>query len=633
MTQKIPYGFWPSTISSDYLTAQSVRYSEIKLHDDKIYWLETRPNEKGRSVLVCYENEQAHEVLPSSISVRTRAQEYGGSCYCLTENAIYFINDQNQAIYQLGMNSRLIQQISPDGPYRYADLIIDQQHQRLIAVREHNKNENTHAISEIIAINLQDNSPGILITGDDFYSNPQISPCGDYLSYLSWNHPQMPWDGSCCFIADINSQGKITSKKLIAGSTTESIFHPQWSTTGQLYFVSDHNNWWNIYSWDGDNIRCIHQMDAEFATPQWVFGMSTYGFLNDHEIFCCYTQKGQWNLAIIDSETQQFITIENNFCDISCIATHNNQAAFIANTATESNQIFIYHDKKIKAITTATQYLTSDIAKAHSITFPTRDGEIAYGFYYPPTNSLYSSENNAIDNTDKKPPLIVLCHGGPTGACETGFNLKIQFWTHRGFAVIDVNYRGSTGYGRQYRDALKNNWGIKDVADVCSAAEYAITQGWVDPQKTIIRGSSAGGFTVLAALTFADSFAIGCSLYGIGDLEALAKDTHKFEAHYLDNLVGAYPQMRHIYQERSPIYHIEKLNCPVIFFQGLKDKVVPPVQAEAMVNALRQKNIDVEYVTFTEEGHGFRQADNIKILYEKELAFYQRLLHKIETAE
>jgi dipeptidyl aminopeptidase/acylaminoacyl peptidase len=633
MTQKIAYGFWPSSINADYLTAQSVRYSEVKLDDDKIYWLETRPNEKGRSVLVCYEKERMHEVLPSSISVRTRAQEYGGSCYCLEEKAIYFVNDQDQAIYQFNRDNCLIQQISPKGPYRYADLIIDQQHQQLIAVREHNQNNNSHTISEIIAINLRDNSSRILITGDDFYSNPEVSPCGKYLSYLSWNHPQMPWDGSCCFIADINSQGEITSKKCIAGSTTESIFQPQWSPSGQLYFVSDRSNWWNIYLWDGSQTKCIHQMNAEFATPQWVFGMSTYGFLSNNEIFCCYTQKGRWSLATINTKTSQFIPIEEDFCDISCITTCNNQAAFIASTTTESNQIFVYQNKKIKAITTARENLKyADIAKAQPIEFPTQYGEIAYGFYYPPTNSLHQTHNSDEDLSNK-PPLIVLCHGGPTGACETGFNLKVQFWTHRGFAVIDVNYRGSTGYGKQYRDSLKNNWGIKDVADVCSAAEYAIAQGWGDPQTTIIRGSSAGGFTVLAALTFADSFAIGCSLYGIGDLEALAKDTHKFEAHYLDNLVGAYPQMRHIYQQRSPIYHIEKLNCPVIFFQGLKDKVVPSAQAEAMVNALHQKNIDVEYVTFAEEGHGFRQADNIKILYEKELEFYQRLLRKSGIAE
>ena len=622
MTQKIPYGFWPSTITSDYLTAQSVRYSELKLHADKIYWLENRPHEKGRSVLVCYENEAVYELLPSSFSVRTRAQEYGGSCYCLAENIIYFVNDQDQAVYQFNQDTQQSQQISPNGPYRYADLMIDDKHQQLIAVREHYHDKNTHPLSEIIAINLHDHSLTIVVTGDDFYSNPQVSPCGNYFSYLSWNHPQMPWDGSCCYLSHLDAKGNIVSTQLIAGSTTESIFQPQWSPSGQLYFVSDRNNWWNIYAWDDNKIHCIHQMNAEFATPQWVFGMSTYGFLDDTKIFCCYTQNGQWNLAIINTNTRQFTSIENNFCDISGVVTNNHQAAFIATTATETNRIFLYKEGKINAITHTKQNVKSaDIAKVQPITFPTDNNETAYGFYYPPTNSLYSMDN-------KKPPLIILCHGGPTGACETGFNPKIQFWTSRGFAVIDVNYHGSTGYGKQYRDSLKNNWGIKDVADVCRAAEYAISQHWADPHNIIIRGSSAGGFTVLAALTFSDTFSLGCSLYGIGDLEALAKDTHKFEAHYLDQLIGPYPEAKNTYQQRSPIHHTEKLNCPVIFFQGLKDKVVPPDQAEAMVKALQKKNIAVEYITFAEEGHGFRQADNIKILYEKELAFYRGFLEK-----
>ncbi len=623
MTQKTAYGFWPSSITADYVTAQSTRYSETKLHHNTLYWLETRPNEKGRSVLVCYENQQTNEVLPASFSVRTRAQEYGGSCYCLTDDAIYFVNDQNQAIYQFKKDTQNIQQLSADGHYRYADLIIDSHHQQLIAVREHHQDRKQHPLCEIIAIDLDDGACKVLVKGDDFYSNPRVSPDGTQFSYLTWNHPQMPWDGSSCVVANIDTQGNLVSKKIIAGSSTESIFQPEWSPTGELFFVSDRNNWWNIYAWNGSTIRCICEMNAEFATPQWVFGMSTYGFLNDAEIFCCYTQKGQWNLAKINTNTHQFITLAEDFCDISSITTHNHQAAFIASSAIDSNRIFLYQKKTITAITTATHSLPiADIAKAQAIEFPTTENETAYGFYYPPTHS-----NIDTDEADK-PPLIILCHGGPTGACETGFNIKIQFWTNRGFAVIDVNYRGSTGYGRHYRDSLKYHWGIKDVADVCSAANYALSQGWVDPKKTIIRGSSAGGFTVLAALTFTNRFALGCSLYGIGDLEALTKDTHKFEAHYLDRLIGEYPQRRDLYIARSPIYHSEQLNCPVIFFQGLQDKVVPPEQAAAMVNALKQKNIPVKYVTFAEEGHGFRQADNIKLLYESELAFYQTFLGK-----
>jgi dipeptidyl aminopeptidase/acylaminoacyl peptidase len=566
MSQNLSYGFWPSSITTDDLTNQSIGYSEVKLWGDHIYWLETRPLEKGRSVLVCFHQNTIKEILPNTLSVRTRAQEYGGSCYCVTANIIYFVNDQDQAIYSFQIDTQLIRRISPKGHYRYADLIFDYKHQQLISIREYYRDHHSEPISDIIAINVSDDSIKILVSGEDFYSNPQVSPCGQYLSYLSWNHPQMPWDGTYCSVASFNAEGDVASSQLVSGSITESIFQPQWSASGKLYFVSDRSDWWNIYCWDGREIQCMQPMKAEFATPQWVFGMSTFGFLNDHEIFCCYSKNGQWKLATINTMNHQMTPVNTDFCDINAIATSNNRAAFIASDASEPSRIMIYQDKQMTAITPAKQSLdNADIAKANPIIFPTENGENAYGFYYPPTNKQF--DKTLRSNKDEKPPLIIMCHGGPTGACTTGFNIKIQYWTNRGFAVIDVNYHGSTGYGRQYRDSLKHFWGIKDVADVASAAQFAIDQSWADPQKIIIRGSSAGGFTVLAALTFTSRFSMGCSLYGIGDLEALTKDTHKFEARYLDSLVGTYPEMRSIYHQRSPINHIEKLNCPVIFFR------------------------------------------------------------------
>jgi len=619
MTQNNSYGFWSSPITLDYLTAQSVRYSEVKIFQDNIYWIETRPNEKGRCVLVCQQANQQVELMDSSTSLRTRAQEYGGSCYCLSESHIYFVNNEDQAIYAFDRQRQQKRRLSPEGKYRFADLSLDPREKKLLAIRETLSDSHSgFAETDIISINLSDQSLTSLVSGNDFYSNPQISPCGKFLSYLTWNHPQMPWDGSFCYLGSLDADGNIETTKLIAGSTTESIFQPLWSPKGELFFVSDRNNWWNIYTWKDNEAYCIREMNAEFAMPQWIFGMSTYGFINENEIVCCYSQNGQWNLALIDLVSNEFKSISSEFCDISCIATGNNSAAFIAATATESSQILKLKGRRLQSITQASSQLDKAfISKATPVEFPTSDGEKAYGFFYPPANPKVTVETNT------KPPLMVFCHGGPTAACETGLNLKVQFWTSRGFAVLDVNYRGSTGYGRKYRDALKKSWGVKDVIDLCSAAEHVINLHWVDPNLTIIRGSSAGGFTVLAALTFANRFSIGCSLYGIGDLEALAKDTHKFEAHYLDSLVGEYPAERDTYLQRSPIHHIQNLNCPVIFFQGLDDKVVPPSQAEAMVEALTQKNIRVEYIAFANEGHGFRQADTIKTLYEKELAFYQ----------
>lgn len=435
---------------------------------------------------------------------------------------------------------------------------------------------------------------------------------------ICWNHPQMPWDGTECYCADLNSAGEITTTQLIAGSKTESVFQPQWSPTGELFFISDRNNWWNIYRHSKTGAEIVCDMPAEFATPQWVFGMSTYGFINDQEIFCCFSQHGQWQLGLIDLASKTLQSIQSEFKDIAGVHCNNEYAYFFAASATQPTALYSFHQQTIKPLLAANKSALTqdDIAQPQAISFATSGNETAHGFYYAPKNKLITAPENTL------PLLIVMCHGGPTGATETSLNLKTQFWTSRGFAVLDVNYRGSTGYGRQYRDRLKNNWGITDVIDVCSGANYLIERGLVDKNKIAIRGSSAGGYTVLAALTFGDMFKAGASLYGIGDLEALAKDTHKFEARYLDSLVGEYPKEKAVYHARSPIHHIDQLNCPVIFLQGLKDKVVPPTQAEAMVAALTKKGIKNAYVTFAEEGHGFRQAESIQQAIEAELEFY-----------
>ncbi|RYY04275.1 MAG: S9 family peptidase [Gammaproteobacteria bacterium] len=622
MTQTYAYGHWPSPFSADLLTAQNLRISEPQPFGDDIFWLESRPAEKGRNALVQLSADgQRKDVVADSI--RTRAHEYGGSSYLVTSTRIFCVVDSDQRIYIFDRATSHFSALSPEGKFRYADFCWDEKHNRLLCVREdhshvdHNTQPKIEERSEIVAIDLKGNVQ-VLVSGADFYSNPRLNPAGDKLSYLCWNHPQMPWDGTECYIADVNSAGEIIATQLIAGSKTESIFQPQWSPTGELFLVSDRTNWWNIYRYTNQKTEVVCAVAAEFATPQWVFGMSTYGFLNENEIFCCFSQNGQWQLSLINIATNSWRMIESNFKDISGIFCKNQRAYFLAASATESSALYCFHDNKIEKISQGSNQLfkPEDISQPQAIEFSTSDSETAYGFYYPPQNSYVTPPANTL------PPLIVMCHGGPTGATETSLNIKIQFWTSRGFAVLDVNYRGSTGYGRLYRDRLKNNWGITDVIDVCSGANHLIERGLVDKNKVAIRGSSAGGYTVLAALTFSDNFKAGASLYGIGDLEALAKDTHKFESRYLDSLVGEYPAQQAIYRARSPINHIDQLNCPVIFLQGLKDKVVPSNQAEVMVAALTKKGIKNAYVTFAEEGHGFRQADNIKRAIEAELEFY-----------
>lgn len=622
MNNTYTYGNWPSPITADFLTTQNLRISELQACDDLVFWLESRPTEKGRNALVQFSTTGSRkDLLPEPHSIRTRAHEYGGASYLVTPERIFCVLDADQRIYIIDRITHVLTPLTSTGSFRYADFCWDKKHQRLICIREDhstvNHAEKSYEKSEIVAIDLKGKIQ-VLVSGADFYSNPRLNSTSDKLSYLCWNHPQMPWDGTKCFCADLNPAGDITETHLIAGSRTESIFQPQWSPKDELFFVSDRNNWWNIYRYSEQSAEIICDMPAEFATPQWVFGMSTYGFLNADEIFCCFSQNGQWNLGLINTNLKTFNKISNEFKDIAGVHCHNHQAYFLAARATQSSAPYrFYANHIIEALLPSNNSLEpEDISQPQAMSFPTDDGEIAHGFYYAPKNK------HRIAPDDSLPPLIVMCHGGPTGATETSLNIKIQFWTSRGFAVLDVNYRGSTGYGRQYRDRLKNNWGITDVTDVCSGARYLIEYGLVDENKIAIRGSSAGGYTVLAALAFSDTFKAGASLYGIGDLEALAKDTHKFEAHYLDSLVGEYPAQQDIYHARSPIHHIEQLNCPVIFLQGLKDKVVPPNQAEAMVAALTAKGIRNAYITFAEEGHGFRQAESIKQAIEAELKFY-----------
>lgn len=637
MKQTHPYGQWPSPITAEMLTQQSAKLSEIRACDDTLFWLESRPAEKGRNALVQLSAAGiASDVLPAPHSIRTRAHEYGGASYLVTNNYIFCVLDADQRIYTIDRTTQALTPLSPEGSlasetkYRYADFCWDEHRQRLMCVREdHSHADHAKKIaerSEIIAIDLHSNT-SVLVSGADFYSNPRLSPEGDKLSYLCWNHPQMPWDGTECYCADLNAAGDIINTQLIAGSKTESVFQPQWSPSGELFFVSDRNNWWNIYQHSCDGIQVVCALDAEFATPQWVFGMSTYGFLNAQEIFCYFSQGGQWQLGVIDIAAKTLNIIQSEFTDITGIHCHKERAYFFAASAMQANGLYCFNKQTLRALRTTGQHLLTheDISVAQAISFSTRDNEIAHGFYYAPKNKLISAPENTL------PPLLVMCHGGPTGAAETSLNLKLQFWTSRGFAVLDVNYRGSTGYGRQYRDRLKNNWGITDVIDVCSGANYLIERGLVDKNKIAIRGSSAGGYTVLAALTFSDVFKAGASLYGIGDLAALASDTHKFEARYLDSLVGEFPKEKAVYDARSPIHHIEQLNCPVIFFQGLKDKVVPPAQAEAMVAALTNKGIKTAYVTFAEEGHGFRQAETIQQAASAELAFYEDVFNTKES--
>ena len=567
---------------------------------------------------------QTVDVTPSPFNVRTRVHEYGGGSFVVHNGTIYFSNFADQRLYRQTGNAEPQPLTSSEGDLRYADALVDQQRQRLICVREDFTTGEREPANTLISINLENGADiQVLAAGSDFYASPRLSPDNSHLAWLSWNHPNMPWDSTELWVAPFNADGSLSQPQKVAGGVDESIFQPEWSLDGILHFVSDRTGWWNLYRWHNNAVDPLHPMDAEFGLPQWVFGMSTYGFVSANRIICTYTQKGIWHLACLDTTSKQLQPVETPYTEISSLKATNGRVVFSAASPTEATAIVELNvstgDIKVLQRSSQVEIDPGYVSIPQTIEFPTENGLTAYGLFYPPKNRDYTAPEA------EKPPLIVKSHGGPTSSTSSQFNLRIQYWTSRGFGFLDVDYGGSTGYGREYRQRLDGKWGIVDVDDCANGARYLAAQGLVDEKRMAIAGGSAGGYTTLCALTFRDTFQAGASYYGVSDLEALATDTHKFESRYLEGLIGPYPERKDIYQERSPIHYTDKLSCPVIFFQGLEDKVVPPNQAEMMVAALKAKGLPVAYVAFEGEQHGFRRAENIKRVLDAELHFYSQV--------
>lgn len=622
-----PYGSWPSPLSARSLATASISFGDIVLDGDSIYWGESRPADDGRSVIVCQDaTGKITDITPSGYSVRSRVHEYGGGAYTVNNGCIYFVNDKDQQVYYQDYHQNLAGQVialTANKNCRYADLHVDKKHQQLICIEE-NHSEHGKVTNKLVAISLtKKNSIVTLASGHDFFASPTVSPNSKQLAWLTWDHPDMPWDMSQLWCADLSENGNIGEPRLIAGGENESIFQPQWSPAGDLFFVSDKSGWWNIYRYlDGKNI-CVLSAAAEFGLPQWVFAMSTYGFLDSTTLICCYNKLGIWQLATINYQNGSVAELALPFVAISGIRALQGRAVFIGSTNNRAPELISLAgglaDYSVIKRSSENALSEADVSLPEAITFPTSNNDLAHGFYYAPVNKKYTVDNEL-------PPLLVKSHGGPTAATTAAYNQKIQYWTTRGFAVLDVNYRGSTGFGKEYRQQLDGNWGIADVEDCVNGASYLAKEGKVDSTRMAISGSSAGGYTVLCALTFHDVFRTGASLYGISELEALARDTHKFESHYLDRLIGPYPEDKEKYFKRSPINYTEKLSTPIAFFQGSEDKVVPPLQAELMVDALDKKGLPVVYELFSGEQHGFRKADNIIRAIEGELYFYSKIL-------
>jgi dipeptidyl aminopeptidase/acylaminoacyl peptidase len=623
-----PYGSWKSPITSDLIVSKNISLGGATSVGEDIYWTELRPAEGGRIVIVRRTPDGAtHDVTPMPFNVRTTVHEYGGRCSVIDGNTVYFSNFADQRLYVQRPDAEP-QPLTTEVPgqtaaWRYADPVVDRPHNRLICVREDHSQEGREAENTLVAIDLNSGEQSVLVSGSDFYSTPRLSPDGTRLAWLSWNHPNLPWDGTGLWLAELDTDGSLGQATLVAGGEEESIFQPEWSPDGVLYFVSDRSGWWNLYRQAGAGVEAIYPLEAEFGMPQWVFGMNTYTFESAQRLVCTYTQKGNWYLATFDLATKRMTTLDLPYTYIQYPHAMPGKVLVTAGSPSQAASIVLLDlangQQEVLRRSSEIDIPASYFSTPQVIEFPTENGLTAFANYYPPANPDFSAPPGEL------PPLLVLSHGGPTSAAPTLFNLNLQYWTSRGFAVVDVNYGGSTGYGRVYRERLNGNWGVVDMDDCVNAARYLVARGEVDGEKLAIRGGSAGGYTTLCALTFRDVFKAGASYFGIGDLSPLVDETHKFESQYNVRLLGPYPEEAELYYQRSPINFVDQISCPMILFQGLEDKIVLPVQSETMFAAVRAKGIPVAYLPFEGEQHGFRKAENIKRTLDAELYFYSRI--------
>jgi dipeptidyl aminopeptidase/acylaminoacyl peptidase len=617
-----PYGTWPSPVTTELVTSGTASLASPRLDQDTLYWLESRPDQGGRVDLLRRRVDGATErVTSDEFNVRSRVHEYGGGAYAVGGGVVVFSHFADNRLY-LVRDGRTTP-LTPVSDHRYADLRVHPDRDLVLAVREDHAGDG-EPVTTIVALELGGEGVGtVLCAGADFYSDPELSDTG-VLAWTEWNHPAMPWDATRIRRGSL-VDGAVVDVTDVAGGATESAVHPRWAPGGELIFVSDRTDWWNLYA-ERDGVSTpLWPEAAEFATPQWVFGEQPYMVLDSSRLLVSRISEGVTSINLLDRSSQTLRPILPAGLYGALTAADGRAAALIEDPDRPARLALVdlttetWTDVRLAGERTLSpDWVSVPRAVSWPSTLDDVPGEV-HGWYYPPTNPGHTAPEGEL------PPLITISHGGPTSFSDTGFTVSLQYWTSRGFAVLDVNYRGSTGYGRPYRDALRGAWGIVDVADCAAGAAALADQGLADPRRLIVRGGSAGGYTTLQALTTTDTFTAGISFYGVADLEALARDTHKFEARYLDGLIGPYPEAIEIYHERSPIHHVDRLAVPLLLLQGSDDAVVPPNQAETMAAAVRAKGLPVAMIIFAGEGHGFRRADSIKAALEAQLYFLGRV--------
>ena len=622
-----PHGAWESPVAAAMLTQGALRFMELAADGGDVFWIESRPEEAGRYAAMRLAADGAlNEVTDPEHSARTLVHEYGGGAFIAADGIACYANFKDQRLYSRPTDASAdARPITPEGPFRYADATADRQRERLICVLEDHSGDG-EAENCIAAVPTDGGEPEPLHRGFDFYAAPRVSPDGRRLAWICWNHPRMPWDATELWLADIASDGALHNARRIAGDARgdESILEPAWGLDGVLFCVSDASGWWNIQRWTGDALAPVLAMEAEFGQPPWTFSSSCYAPLDADRLAVKYFLDGSRKIGVIDLASGRLREIETPFNSFGYDFAVSGNRLIVEAAAADSGAKIVAIDADSGEIEILRQGAApaldpACISEAEPISFPSAGGRTAHAYYYAPRNPAFQAPQGEL------PPLITFTHGGPTSRTEPGFSLAVQYWTTRGFGVVDVNYGGSTGYGTAYRRLLNGNWGIVDVEDCSAAADYLVGRGDVDPARLAIRGGSAGGYTTLCALAFTDTFSAGASHYGVSDAAALAEETHKFESRYLDTLIGPYPERAELYQQRSAMNALDRFNCPILFLQGDEDKIVPPNQSERMYDALRKQGIPVAYILFKGEQHGFRQSKNIIRAAESELDFYGRI--------
>ncbi|MCH8229374.1 MAG: S9 family peptidase [Chloroflexi bacterium] len=624
-----PYGSWKSPITARLIAAGGLKLAEVRVDGPDVYWLEGRPEEAGRYVIVRRSPDGSTvDINPERFNARNAVHEYGGGAYAVRDGVVYFANWDDQRIYRAS---------GGDGPVaitgepaiergdRYSDLTLSNDSRWILCVRERHQ-EGAEAVNELVAVPADGSGDvQVLATGHDFYSSPRQNDAGDRVCWLSWDHPNMPWDGCELWVANFDSAaGTVSNEQLATGGANVSIVQPEWAPDGTLVFISDESGWWNLTKWAGGKVEPVLAEEVDHGGPAWAFGFRTYAFTQDGAVVLKDSQGGRGRFRMIGLDGTVIAETPVSHTSMSDVTVIGEDVVYVGASPASAAEVVRVNpgDGSVATLKSSSDVELDPayLSTPEAITFPTTEDGEAHAFYYAPTNPEF--ETDASD----KPPLLVISHGGPTGATSAALSLSVQFWTSRGFAVVDVNYRGSTGHGRAFRDALKGKWGVYDTDDCIAAADYLVNKGLADGERLAIKGGSAGGYTTINALTFHDRFAVGATYYGIADLSVFVSDTHKYESRYLDSLIGPYPEAKQLYHDRSAINFTDRLSAPMIIFQGLEDKIVPPSQAEIMALALREKGIPFALLMFEGEQHGFRQSKNIIRSLEAELYFYGRVL-------